>query len=77
MPTLQAAHDNRIVEDDLDWSEHDNCAHIPNARLLKSLEDVEAGRGLRGPFATAAEAMAALMKEVEELDDEEDAFCTL
>ena len=79
MATLQAARDNRvIVEDDLDWSEHDNCAHIPNAELRQAIEDAEAGRNLIGPFATAEEAFRSMMAGMEALDDDdEDVACLL
>jgi hypothetical protein len=78
MPTVQTTPDIRVTEDgnqdwkNWDWSAHDNCAHIPNAELLKTMEDVDAGRNLVGPFATVEEAMASLMSGWDELDDEDD-----
>ncbi|MDR3012610.1 MAG: hypothetical protein LBU70_05295 [Chitinispirillales bacterium] len=82
MSTLQVEPVACVVENDnqdwkkRDWSAHDNCAHIPNAELLKTMEDVDAGRNLVGPFATAAEAFASMMAGMEALDDEEDDLCT-
>jgi hypothetical protein len=78
MPTVLTKPDTRAIQDgdqnwkNWDWSAHDNCAHIPNAELLKTIEDVEAGRNLIGPFATAAEAFRSMMEGMEALDDEED-----
>jgi DNA-damage-inducible protein J len=35
----------------------------PNAELLEAVENVEAGRNLEGPFATAAEAVRSMLKD--------------
>ena len=64
MPTLQVARNNRVVEDDQDWSAHNNCDHTrASAESLEAMEDVRLGRNLYGPFATAAEAVRAMLED--------------
>ena len=35
----------------------------PNAELLEAIEDARLGRDLRGPYKTAGEAVAAMLRE--------------
>jgi len=35
---------------------------VPNAELMKAIENVEAGRNLEGPFASAEEAVHSMLE---------------
>ncbi len=50
-------------DDELDFTVHNSCDHIPNAETLEALEDVSLGRNLRGPFRNVKDLMLSLMED--------------
>lgn len=53
------------------WAAHNASSHEPRPWLQKVIEDAEKGIGLSRTYATAAEAVEAMLAEADELDDDD------
>lgn len=58
------------------WESHRSSTHIPDARLQRVIAEAERGINLIGPFATAHEAFLSMMAGADDLEDEDDDYCT-
>jgi hypothetical protein len=60
MPTVLTKPDTRATQD---GGAHDNCARTANAEFREMMEDVRLWRNIHGPYATAEEAVRAMLED--------------